>query len=490
MAVEFDREEFRQYLKDSGAVMALSKVLMKLYELKANRPTAAVNFIHENLLDDLPSFTEFEILKKELEETKHVLEQLTVGGTLTESQLNFIKNMNKTEEIRRKCNDSMISARQSQIVEGNSDRISFLNGSKIRAIAKADENYSEKIDKIVEFLWRDSKCTSLLKRYLTPDVYRNLKNEETTNHTTLVDCVSSGLEIHESLIGVYAPEVDVYTTFGELFNPIIEDYHAGYGTLDQHPPLYWGDPSDFTDLDVKKEFISSMRIRCVRTVKEYPLIPKMTKEDFSSLYEKVKNVMENLSGELEGHWYGLEDVDPETKRDLINNRYVLEYGDRFLESAGAVEHWPIGRAVYINNSKTFFVWINEEDHLRFISMESGSNIPAIYSRLIDAVDQCSSKLNFLRDEHLGFVSLCPTNLGNTIRASVLIDLPKLTKHMKLEALTEKFNLEIRGSHEPQFAKSDMFEISNKRKLGLTEYESIKELHDGIKAIIQEELQTP
>lgn len=483
MSVTYDREEFRKYLLDSGAIDALSRVLMKLYELKSNRPHAAIRFIHDHLADDLPSYAEYENLRVELNVMKDVMETLKIGGKLTQSQLAIVSTVNTKKQGEY---GSLINARQSQIAIGNQSKTSSVNQSKIRKMPRDAADYNTKIKKAINSLFADTQCNSLLKKYMNIELYDKLENVKTSFGSSLVDCISSGLEIHESIIGVYAADGESYEKFGDLFNPLIRDYHIGFEVGNTHPDSNWGDPMTFTHIDPNKEFITSTRIRCVRTVEGFPLIPLMTEKQFSELCAQLKEVLTNLTGEVEGVWYGLENLDPKTKRDMINNRYILEYGDRFLESAGATEFWPIGRAVFINKSKTFFVWINEEDHLRFISMDVGSNIPIVYSRLVDSVDQCSQKLKFTRDKHLGYLTLCPTNLGNTIRASVMIKVPKLAKQHKLEELATKLNLEIRGNHGRDISSSEMFEISNKRKLGLTEYESIQELHDGIQQIIQME----
>lgn len=47
---------------------------------------------------------------------------------------------------------------------------------------------------------------------------------------------------------------------------------------------------------------------------------------------------------------------------------------RFLQAANACRFWPTGRGIYHNDKKTFLVWVNEEDHLRIISMQNGGNV--------------------------------------------------------------------------------------------------------------------
>ena len=45
-----------------------------------------------------------------------------------------------------------------------------------------------------------------------------------------------------------------------------------------------------------------------------------------------------------------------------------------LIAAGMEAHWPKGRGIFHNTEKTFLMWVNEEDHLRIISMEKGTNV--------------------------------------------------------------------------------------------------------------------
>lgn len=59
----------------------------------------------------------------------------------------------------------------------------------------------------------------------------------------------AGLENHDSGVGIYAPDAEAYTTFADLFDPIIEDYHGGFKKTDKHPPKDFGDVGSFGDLD-------------------------------------------------------------------------------------------------------------------------------------------------------------------------------------------------------------------------------------------------
>jgi hypothetical protein len=64
-------------------------------------------------------------------------------------------------------------------------------------------------------------------------------------------------------------------------------------------------------------------------------------------------------------------------------RYSFHFILRFLKAAGGYRDWPSGRGIFFNDDKTFLVWVNEEDHLRIISMQKGGDLGAIYTRLVN-----------------------------------------------------------------------------------------------------------
>ena len=90
--------------------------------------------------------------------------------------------------------------------------------------------------------------------------------------------------------------------------------------------------------------------------------------------------------------------------------------------------WPSGRGIFHNDAKTFLVWVNEEDQLRIISMQKGAGIKEVFSRLSRAASAIEKIAKFSHDDHLGYITSCPTNLGTALRASVHIKLPKLMKN--------------------------------------------------------------
>ena len=120
------------------------------------------------------------------------------------------------------------------------------------------------------------------------------------------------------------------------------------------------------------------------------------------------------------------------------------------------------------------MWVNEEDQLRIISMQNGSNIRQVFERLSKAAATIETKAKFANDEHLGYITSCPTNLGTGMRASVHIKLPKLARNMdQFESIASKYYVQIRGAHGEHTETDDgVFDISNLRRLGRSEVDLV------------------
>lgn len=334
---------------------------------------------------------------------------------------------------------------------------------------------------------QNSDSKSLLKKYLTKEVFDALKNQKTpTFGSTLLDVIQSGYENHDSGVGIYAPDAEAYLTFAALFDPIIEDYHGGFKKTDKHPAKNFGTSDSFGDLDPAGEFVISTRVRCGRSMQGYPFNPCLTEAQYKEMEEKVSTTLSGLEGELKGKFHPLTGMDKTTQQQLIDDHFLFKEGDRFLQAANACRYWPSGRGIYHNDAKTFLVWCNEEDHLRIISMQMGGNLGEVFRRLTTAVDDIEKRIPFSHDDRLGFLTFCPTNLGTTIRASVHIKVPKLAANFaKLEEVAAKYNLQVRGTRgEHTEAEGGVYDISNKRRMGLTEFDAVKEMYDGITEIIK------
>ena len=331
-------------------------------------------------------------------------------------------------------------------------------------------------------------CKSMLCKYLTPEVFEALKDKKTTNNFTLEQAINSGVKNIDSGIGVYAGDKESYSVFAPLFDPIIQEYHD-FGKNDMHKSNLNPDDLDAPNPDPQGEFIISTRIRVGRNIDNMPLGPAISQDQRDEVESKVVEGLSTLKGELAGNYYPLLGMSKEVQNNLIKNHFLFKEGDRFLDAAGLNREWPRGRGIYHNNDKTFLVWVNEEDELRIISMQQGGDIKEVFTRLVNAINSIETKVPFSYSEHLGYITSCPTNLGTAMRASVHIALPNLAKDMDaFKAITDKHHLQIRGIHgEHSESEGGVYDISNRRRLGITEVEAVQDMYNGVVALIAAEI---
>jgi creatine kinase/arginine kinase len=324
---------------------------------------------------------------------------------------------------------------------------------------------------------------SLMKKYLTDEVYGELKSLKTKNGYTLDMAINSGLKNPDSSIGIYAGDEESYELFGDIFNPIIEEYH-GFSQTQMHRTSL--NVEDLKGGNIEDESIISTRIRVGRNFLEFPLGSNISKKDRDEVESRAKDALESLT--CKGKYYSLESMSEADRDLLIKEHFLFKEGDRFLEAAGLNRDWPSGRGIYHNEEKTFLVWVNEEDQLRIISMQKGGDIKEVFARLVQFLGEIEDKISFSYSEHLGFITSCPTNLGTALRASVHVKLPNLAKDMpKFDSICEKHHLQIRGIHgEHSKSEEGIFDISNKRRLGVSEVECVQDMVDGVRALLQAE----
>merc|ERR1740130_1133583 len=268
---------------------------------------------------------------------------------------------------------------------------------------------------------------SLLSKCLTQDVWEQCKDRRDKFGFTFRQAIFSGSKWTNSGVGVYAGSHDSYYAFAPFFDKIIESYH-GHKPSDKHLSSM-----DYNTLNCpafpadEDKMINSTRIRVARNLAAYPLGTNVSRSERLEIEKLVVSALGEFKGDLKGKYYSLGNMSDSDRKALIADHFLFKGGDKYLQSAGLERDWPEARGIFHNDAKTFLVWVNEEDQLRIISMQKGSNILEVFQRLADAANKIESKAKFANDDHFGYVSTCPTNMGTGLRASVHINLPKLMK---------------------------------------------------------------
>lgn len=326
---------------------------------------------------------------------------------------------------------------------------------------------------------------SLVKQYLTPVIYEQLAPLKTQTGFTLEAAIQSGLKNPDSHIGIYAGDAPSYYLFAPIFDPIVHAYHAVDKTFEHRPGL---DQIHLAPLDPDKAFILSSRVRVARNLSGFCFPCHISSRDRTQVASLVSDTAKAMPRELAGAYLSFKDLSPSQMQDYLTRKQAFPKGDRFQDAAGINREFPDARGTFTSRDKRFMIWVNEEDHLRIISMEASADISGVFNRLCRGLDHLSTRLEFASDKRYGFLTSCPTNIGTAMRAGVHIRLKKLEKNQALlKKLVNEYQLQIRGTGgEKTSVEKGVFDISNKQRLGIPESRIIQNLHSGLAAIIEAE----
>ena len=223
----------------------------------------------------------------------------------------------------------------------------------------------------------------------------------------------------------------------------------------------------------------STRIRLARNIEGYRF--NLSKEELESLENKIKDNLYSIGYSLK--FFKLKDMDDITKmslveKNLISPEFVLNKNDT--------------GSILINDEENICIMIGEEDHLRIQVFNSGLDLKNTLNLAREIDEKIGEVLGYSISEKYGYLTSCPSNVGTGIRASCMVHLPALrkTRNTKkvLEAITS-FGIDIRGVYgENSESSGDMYQISNKRTLGISEDEIIQNLQSIVQTIIEQERQ--
>ncbi len=331
-------------------------------------------------------------------------------------------------------------------------------------------------------------CKSLLARHLTADIHGQLCLAETPSGYTFDQLIQSGVQHEDSSVGVYAGDAESYQVFSPLLDPIIEEYHR-LSRGERHPGRLGsrGRAPAGGSVPEGPELLS-VRVRVGRNLSGYPFPPFISRRARAEVEAVLTGAFSGLQGGAAGNYRALPSIPPAERDELVERHLLFREGDRHLEAAGVNRHWPHGRGLFLAGDGVLSAWVNEEDHLRIIALRPGGDVARTFEDLRCFAADLEERISFAYDERLGYLTSCPSNLGTAMRASVLIRLPRLARRLdELRALADQHDLQVRGLHgESSKVGGDVFDLSNRRRLGVTEEACIEALVHGLEAISMEE----
>merc|ERR1719277_105412 len=306
-------------------------------------------------------------------------------------------------------------------------------------------------------------------------------------------------------VGMTAGDEESYETFKELFDPVIDARHGGYGPAEKQPTNLDLGALSTTDTDPFGKYVWTSRVRTGRSVRGFKLPPCISFDERRELEALCVKALLKMDGDLKGDYYPLHGSRsyapkptgmPEEKEEELRKvgNLFQEPDSTLLLASGMGRHWPDGRGIFHNEQSNLFVWVGEEDHLRIVSMQGtrgqpsaeGRAIKDVTARFIRACDEVQKVLkaegkDFMHNDHLGWVLTCPSNLGTGLRAGCMVELKKLSKDKdRFKAVLKKMRLQMRGTAGVDSTEdTGVWDISNADRIGKGEVDLVNTLIEGM-----------
>jgi creatine kinase len=343
-----------------------------------------------------------------------------------------------------------------------------------------------------------------------PALFDELKDKKTAGGVSLADCIKTGIDNkgHPNIkpVGMVAGDEESYTLFAALFDPVIDARHGGFKSDAKHVSDMNTDNIVKTDMDPSGEYVKTSRVRTGRSVRGYNLPPCNSFEERRKLEKAIVDALMTLKGDLAGAYFPLhgsnsnpcgdmaEGMTHDKEKDLLSRGNLFQEPDStLLLSGGMGRHWPDARGIYHNEGQNLFVWLNEEDHMRIVSMQKGRDMGEVAARFMRACNEVEATgLKFMQNDHLGWILTCPSNLGTGLRAGCQVSLKELNAHLKdhananlkWKAALAHMGLQARGVGGVDVVGTDVFDISNADRLGKSETRLVNIFIDGVSTFIQ------
>lgn len=226
------------------------------------------------------------------------------------------------------------------------------------------------------------------------------------------------------------------------------------------------------------DIVVSTRIRYARSFRNYKFgITK--KEEADKIEEEVKSKLPNLG-------YGLKLLKMQDMDDLIKMSLLEK---NIISPECAMDQNEICD-ILINDEENICIILNEQEHMKLQVFSSSFDLDGTFNLAKEIDKKIEATFDIAKSKKYGYLTNKLTDVGTGMRVSVMVHLPGLTKTGNIKKVLESvssFGLNIRGVYgENSKTSGDMYQISNKQTLGITEEDIIKNLKIITEKIIEQE----
>ncbi|MBP7651995.1 protein arginine kinase [Candidatus Dependentiae bacterium] len=243
--------------------------------------------------------------------------------------------------------------------------------------------------------------------------------------------------------------------------------------ISQTPGEWLNSSGPFSDI------VLSCRIRLARNIDKIKFPEYMNENESSEVKSDLKNVINLCPSLVSPEFYEMSELTPAERLILIERHLISK------QLANKKEGMLI-----LQNDERLSIMINEEDHLRIQSIDSGLRLFENWEIINKLDQQLETQINYAFSNEFGYLTACPTNVGTGMRCSILVHLPgiiMINQLNKINSAIEKLGLTIRGYYgEGTESIGNFFQISNQITIGKTEEKIIEKIDNIARQIVEHE----
>jgi protein arginine kinase len=226
------------------------------------------------------------------------------------------------------------------------------------------------------------------------------------------------------------------------------------------------------------DIVISSRIRLARNVAGYRFHSRATQQERTQLEGELRAKIIRTIGDSKITYFSLPELSSLDRQFLVE-RHLISREHAFGKGP---------RGVALSPKENLSIMVNEEDHLRIQGLRSGLQLSETWAEIDRLDSSLETAIDYAYSSRFGYLTICPTNVGTGLRASVMLHLPALVMTQQIEKVFQavsKINLAVRGLYgEGTKASGDFYQISNQPTLGKSEEEIIQRIESVIPQIVK------
>lgn len=246
-------------------------------------------------------------------------------------------------------------------------------------------------------------------------------------------------------------------------------------SLLQHSPKWLSGSGKNSDI------VISSRVRLARNLRNFSFPDRASIKALNQVLEIVEDCYRKIDDFKDAIFLNINDLDELDRQFLMERRLISPHFIKLDRPCGLI----------IGKDELISIMINEEDHLRIQSIQSGLEINKAWQLIHRIDDDLAKPLEFAFSDQFGYLTACPTNTGTGIRVSVFINLSALAITEKIDKIIHEIapsEVAIRGFYgEGSDILGNIFQISNQLTLGRTEQSIINRITSMAEQLVNFEL---